>query len=348
MCLGRATTFSGAGAVAKPIVIRQVWSSNLESEFHLIRSAIPDYPFVSMDTEFPGVVFHSVDPCHQNNRNPLNHYLLLKENVDATTLIQLGFTLTDSDGNLPEFGTESRYIWEFNFKDFDLMSDPHSVTSIELLRTQGVDFEKNREFGVDARLFGELLMGSALVCDDKVCWVTFHSGYDFGYVIRILTGKKLPEELKDFMVLLEVFFPVVYDVKYLIKFCNSLYGGLDQVALRLGMERDVGKGHQAGSDSLLTWRVFHRIRDTFFGGIDHEKHAGVLYGLEIIKDNNVLFFGSQWRHLKLFEVWEKIFSNPWCQRTTPKKEFRCVLLELTDLEQKVDHWMLGLLDIEKS
>nr|KYP68685.1 putative CCR4-associated factor 1 isogeny 9 [Cajanus cajan] len=198
-----------------PVAIREVWGSNLESEFQLIGELIDRFPFISMDTEFPGVIFRP----------------------------HVGLTLSDAAGNLPDVAG-TRCIWEFNFRDFDAARDRYAPDSVALLRRQGIDFERNAAEGVDSSRFAELVMSSGLVCNDGVSWVTFHSAYDFG-------------------------------------FCDTLYGGLDRVARTLNVDRAVGKCHQAGSDSLLTWHAFQKIVDTYFVKDEHQKHAGVLYGLEV-------------------------------------------------------------------
>lgn len=56
------------------------------------------------------------------------------------------------------------------------------------------------------------------------------SGYDFGYMLKLLTGQKLPDEESEFFELVQIFCPKIYDVKYLMKSCKNLKGGLQEVA----------------------------------------------------------------------------------------------------------------------
>ncbi|OIT27781.1 PREDICTED: probable CCR4-associated factor 1 homolog 11 [Nicotiana attenuata] len=270
-----------AGPDSNPIKIREVWANNLKSEFDLISTVIDQYPFVSMDTEFPGVIYtHS--PQERAQASTADKYTLLKRNVDALNIIQLGITLSDSAGNLPHLGSgDHRYIWQFNFSDFDVARDKHASNSIKLLRQHGINFEMNRVLGIDSVKFAELMMSSGLVCSDSVSWVTFQGAYDFGYLVKILKRLPLPGGLNDFLELLRVFFGnTCYDVKYLTEFCGH-YGGLNRVAEQLHLNRVVGKSHQAGSDSLLTWHIFHKIRDNSFFKGELEKYAGVLYGYKV-------------------------------------------------------------------
>lgn len=256
------------------VQIREVWAGNLEEEFALIREIVDEYPYIAMDTEFPGIVLRSVGNFKNAN---YYHYQTLKENVNLLKLIQLGLTFSDEKGNLPTCGTNKYCIWQFNFREFNPNKDVFANDSIELLSQSGIDLVRNNEKGIESKRFGELLMSSGIVLNDNVYWVTFHSGYDFGYLLKLLTCRNLPDEQASFFTLINVYFPVVYDIKHLMKFCNSLHGGLNKLAELLEVER-VGVCHQAGSDSLLTCCTFMKLKENFFSG-SLDKYSGVLYGL---------------------------------------------------------------------
>ena len=135
------------------------------------------------------------------------------------------------------------------------------------------------DLGIDVEHFGDLLTSSGLVLDNSVKWISFHSGYDFGYLLKVLTCDALPAEESDFFELLRIYFPCIYDIKYLMKSCKNLKGGLQDVADELQISR-IGQQHQAGSDSLLTCATFFKMKQIYFDDvIDDEKYLGYLYGL---------------------------------------------------------------------
>nr|KJB77758.1 hypothetical protein B456_012G155600 [Gossypium raimondii] len=264
--------------VNKPVIVREVFADNLEYEFMLIRSVLHNYSFVSMDTEFPGTIFKP-DKRFVQLRNPEVNYRFMKVNVDALKIIQLGLTLSDSEGNLPDFGTPFCYIWEFNFKDFDIEKDHYDKESIELLKRQGINFTRNKERGICSRDFGIMVLISGLGFGE-LTWVTFHSAYDFGFLLKILTQNPLPPDLKSFMRHLTYYFGcMIFDIKYSFKIFN-LHGGLEKVAKTLNVARVAGLSHQAGSDSLLILRCFMQIKNAkAFKQCNQKLPALALYGL---------------------------------------------------------------------
>jgi CCR4-NOT transcription complex subunit 7/8 len=136
----------------------------------------------------------------------------------------------------------------------------YAQDSIDLLTKSGIDFKRHEEHGIDVQLFGEVLISSGMVLLDDVKWISFHrcvdaliskqnglyrfevlkfllwiSGYDFGYLFKLLTCKPLPADETEFFGVLTLYFPCIYDIKYLMKSCKNLKGGLQDVADDLGV-----------------------------------------------------------------------------------------------------------------
>ncbi len=154
----------------------------------------------------------------------------------------------------------------------------YAQDSIDLLRQSGIDFARHETMGIDIVAFGELLVPSGLVLVDNVTWVSFHSGYDFGYLLKLLICRPLPDTEKEFFSLLPLYFPNLYDIKYLTANSDMFHGGLNKLGDDLKIKR-IGQKHQAGSDSLLTEQIFFKIIEMQLGGIENlEKHNLELFG----------------------------------------------------------------------
>ncbi|XP_042449077.1 probable CCR4-associated factor 1 homolog 11 [Zingiber officinale] len=280
---------SYSAASTSRVEVRSVWAHNLDEEFSLIRSALPFHPFVALDTEYPGVVVTSKGPyC---TLTLPQRYDLIRANVEALRIVQVGLTLSDAAGNLPcalySDGTYVRYVWEFNFRDFDISRDRYAPSSVELLKANGIDFQKNQIWGIDSCRFAQHLATSGLLSFghfSPVSWITFQGAYDFAFLVKMLTCDcELPKTVREFLHLVHFFFGKrVFDVKHLSKHCRGLYGGLERVASTVQVERAVGSRHQSGSDSLLTWQVFYQIASRVNPQlIDRPEHMGALFDLEL-------------------------------------------------------------------
>jgi len=251
--------------------IREVWAPNLEGEMRNIRDLIESYPYVTMDTEFPGVVARPIGTFKTSSDY---HYQTMRCNVDLLKIIQVGITLADEEGNFPEECS----TWQFNFK-FSVNDDMYAPESIELLQKSGFDFQRHEEIGILPNDFAELMITSGMVLVPDTKWISFHSGYDFGYFVKLLTAESLPTTEDKFFALLRTWFPTVYDLKFLMRATKVLKGGLQEVADDLGVVR-IGSSHQAGSDSLLTASTFFKMRELYFNGqLDDAEFSGKLYGL---------------------------------------------------------------------
>jgi CCR4-NOT transcription complex subunit 7/8 len=266
--------------------------------------------YLCQDTEFPGIVAR---PIGQFTTKADYHYQTLRCNVDLLKVIQLGITLFKSDGTLPSPDAEvtqgSQFhrtiqptpcTWQFNFK-FSLQTDMYARESTQMLTKAGIDFDKHSEHGIEPNVFASLLISSGLVMDADIRWLSFHSGYDFGYLIKLMISQPLPADETQFHTLLERFFPSLFDIKFMLKHAGAkgqinsgqpltqeaamlvqramTKSGLQDIAEDLGVAR-IGQAHQAGSDSLLTGQVYFKMREKIFGGtIEEDKYRSQVWGL---------------------------------------------------------------------
>lgn len=295
--------------------IRDVWAGNLHEEIDLLRRVAVGCPYVAMNAEFPGVVAR---PMGAFNGRSDYHYQCMRCNVDLINMYQLGISLFTEDGDSPPATIQTSYLgidpenariygsvihvpttWQFHFR-FSLKVDMYSEASIESSRQAGIDVPRMETEGIDPFVFGSLLMTSGLVCDEDVHWLACHGAYDLGHLTKILSVLPLPDDETGFDKIMKKFFPSIYDIKYLVKEAvrrhqlgqltpldpgtNEVMAkleakpGLDHLAECLKVRR-VGPQHQAGSNSLLTGRLFFKIRERFFGGEMDEEVSGKMYGI---------------------------------------------------------------------
>ncbi|KAF2324047.1 hypothetical protein GH714_006363 [Hevea brasiliensis] len=143
-------------------------------------------------------------------------------------------------------------------------------------------------------------------------WLTFHGLYDLAYMVKLVTKKPLPVSMLDFTeIIATVFGCCVLDVKYMARFYDDLHRGelgLEKLAKILGVKR-VGGSHQAGSDSLLTARVFARMKTMY--GIEESRFVGFLYGVttRICEPTDALARGSENKHITAIVRAEAIIKH---------------------------------------
>ncbi|KAF2262061.1 ribonuclease H-like protein [Lojkania enalia] len=293
--------------------IREVWRHNLHQEMDLLRALCSQFSYISMDTEFPGVVAR---PIGDFQSKASYHYQTVRCNVDLLKIIQLGITLFNVNGDVPPSHLDPSGLiykpkalqqyasnivvcpctWTFNF-EFSLENDMYNEESIQMLKKSGADFEKLASQGINPAEFGSLLITSGLTLTEDVNWISFHSGYDFAYLVKMLSAKPLPEDEDAYRALVQIFFPRLLDVKYLWRHANNLVrrgvigstatsilnnlgtkSGLQDLADELGCQR-IGASHTAGSDAWLTGTVFWELKKKIFDNSIPEDMNGQMWGL---------------------------------------------------------------------
>lgn len=263
-----------------PDNVRNVWRWNLEEQMAVLRDLVERYKYISIDCKFPGIVARPIGTFKTTSEY---HYQTLRSNVDILQVVQIGMSFADEFGNRPVgVGT-----WQFNFK-FNIREDMCSADGVDLLRQGGVGFDMNEVEGIDVFAFGELLISSGLVLDDSINWITYHSGYDLGYLLSVMLNDKLPVEEAGFLKTLNIYFPTVWDVKHIVRlFKVSNKVNLAEIAeekfnIRGPIVNSNGM-NSSGSEAILNSAVFFELRRVL---PDINQAKGSLFGLGDVSDSN--------------------------------------------------------------
>ncbi|RVD93000.1 mrna deadenylase subunit [Tubulinosema ratisbonensis] len=249
--------------------IINVWKKDLQAEFVRIISLHKNYNYISIDTEFPGVISK---PIGNFTQTITQIYQQIRCNCNILKIIQLGMTLSNKDCELPTPST-----WQFNFK-FDIESDMYAEDSLSLLLNANLDFKEHKENGIDLDDFGELFFSSGLLMNPNICWITFHGAFDFGYLLKLISSEMLPETNDQFMHLISIFFRNFYDLKYMISGTYYVKKGLQEIADTLEIS-GIGPAHQAGSDSYLTMLTFFRLKANEMMNKNENNYSNKLFSL---------------------------------------------------------------------
>lgn len=256
------------------------------------------------------------------------HYQTARCNIDLLKVIQIGICLWSKDGELPPPNAlESSnppsqqhqfdpcpLAWQFNFK-FSLQEDMYARESVELFEKAQYDFRMHETQGIEPEAFGALLISSGLVLNEDTRWISSHAAYDIGFLMKIMLSRQLPEKKSKFKEFMDLCFPTLYDIRYLIK-CpkyanahlsafyvladlitslealnlnpsqqqlllelNQLKPGPRELAEKLNIKR-VGMEQSAGSDAILAGRSFWELKKLLYGDmIENATSSGQVHGL---------------------------------------------------------------------
>lgn len=279
---------AGAPVVLTPLnhlFIREVWQNNLHAEFAAIRKLITQYNHVSISTEFVGTIARPIGSFRSKTDY---HYQTMRSNVDFLNPIQIGLSLSDSNGNKPETGPST---WQFNFH-FDEKKEMMSSESLELLQKSGINFQNHQINGIDPLEFAQLMIDSGLLLESSVTWITYHAAYDFGFLINILMNDSMPNNREDFEWWVHKFIPNFYDLNLICKVMQDYKQqqqqqqqrqySLASLAEELGIPR-YSVFMTTGGESLLTALGFFQLNKSSMSkmpnGTIFASYRNLIYGI---------------------------------------------------------------------
>lgn len=217
-------------------IIKEVWNFNLEYEFNALRNFINDKTanvFISIHQEIPGIVAR---PVGTFKTSADYHFQTLRSNSDLLNIIQLSLCAvkvlpnnagsnhtSSTNANNSDGGSgggnggdvSNSIIWQFNFL-YDVTKEMFNEEHLSMLAlTSQINFASHMSQGIPHFAFAELMMDSGLLLDSSINWLSYHSGYDLGFFISLLTNDLLPNDEVDFSWWCDKYFPSFYDLKHI-------------------------------------------------------------------------------------------------------------------------------------
>jgi CCR4-NOT transcription complex subunit 7/8 len=236
----------------------------------------------AQDVVFPGVILR---PLQDFSSAEDYVYAGIRANVNCSPCLELGLTLSDGAGALPEESASFRFRLRF-----DQAQDAGSLKALEKLAAGGSDLRSSRDLGVERGRFAALMTSSGLVLQGGVWWITYAGGFDLAHVIRVLSGAPLPPKREEFLALVRLWLPNLIDVRSMLDAWRDRprlgeaggVGTIADAAAALGLSASVAPatvGTNAGIDSRVTAALFFKLRDTLGDAFRPEAFSGHIYGL---------------------------------------------------------------------
>lgn len=215
-------------------IIKDVWNFNLEYEFNNLRNFIDDKSskiFISIHQEIPGIVAR---PLGTFKLSADYHFQCLRSNLDILNLIQLSLCAVKVQGDK----ISNLVIWQFNFA-YDLTQEMFNEEHLFMLsQTSQINFAMHMSQGISHLAFAELMIESGLLLDQSINWLSYHSGYDLGFLISLLTNDILPCDEKEFFWWCTKYFPNFFDLKHIGN--QLLNGGNDKSSGNHNANSEIG------------------------------------------------------------------------------------------------------------
>ncbi|KAH9370571.1 hypothetical protein HPB48_002498 [Haemaphysalis longicornis] len=139
-----------------------------------------------------------------------HQFAMVRGNIRLFNITQVGF-------DFPDESDKATLSCSYRSQDFNvyLAENRWAKYPTRLLTKSGTQFREHEEGATEPNEFPGLLTTFAVVLPEDVGWLTLQDGFDFGYLLEVLTGQNLPIEVSNFQKLLSICNPVISDVEHI-------------------------------------------------------------------------------------------------------------------------------------